>query len=76
MKKIFALLIASLLCISFCSGCGTDPSKVVKVYNASEYIAEGVIEEFEAETGYKVSIVNSLPTKICIPKSKQQLTMF
>jgi len=54
MKKIFALLIASLLCVSFCSGCGTDPSKVVKVYNASEYIAEDVIEEFEAETGYKV----------------------
>ena len=54
MKKILALLTTFVLCLSFCSGCGTDPSKVVKVYNASEYIAEGVIEKFEAETGYKV----------------------
>ena len=54
MKKILACIMIFLLCASVCSGCGTDPSKVVKVYNASEYIAEGVIEEFEAETGYKV----------------------
>lgn len=54
MKKILALSLTFLLSISLFAGCGTDPSKVVKVYNASEYIAEGVIEEFEAETGYKV----------------------
>jgi len=54
MKKVFALILAISLCGALFTGCGTDPSKVVKVYNASEYIAEGVIEEFEAETGYKV----------------------
>lgn len=54
MKKVFALILAISLCGGLFAGCGTDPSKVVKVYNASEYIAEGVIEEFEAETGYKV----------------------
>ncbi len=54
MKKIFALVLSFLLSASVLSACGTDPSKVVKVYNASEYIAEGIIEEFEKETGYKV----------------------
>ncbi len=54
MKKLIALFASFVLSASLFAGCGTDPSKVVKVYNASEYIAEGVIEEFEAETGYKV----------------------
>ena len=54
MKRILALVLSFSLCGCLFCGCGTDPSKVVKVYNASEYIAEGVIEEFEKETGYKV----------------------
>ncbi len=54
MKKLLLLSLVFLLCVSSLAGCGTDPKKVVKVYNASEYIAEGVIEEFEKETGYKV----------------------
>ena len=54
MKKIVSLLLAVLLCSLMFSGCGTDPSKVIRVYNASEYIGEGVIEQFEKETGYKV----------------------
>ncbi len=54
MKKFIALVLSFLLSASLLSACGTDPSKVVKVYNASEYIAEGVVEEFEKETGYKV----------------------
>ena len=54
MKKFIALVLSFLFSASLLSACGTDPSKVVKVYNASEYIAEGVIEEFEKETGYKV----------------------
>ncbi len=54
MKKLFVLVLTFTLAASLFSGCGTDPSKVIRVYNASEYIAEGVIEEFEKETGYKV----------------------
>ena len=54
MKKFLALVLAITLCSVSFSGCGSDPKKVVKVYNAAEYIAEGVIEEFEKETGYKV----------------------
>ncbi len=54
MKKFLSLVLALTLSASLFAGCGTDPSKVVKIYNASEYIAEGVIEEFEKETGYKV----------------------
>lgn len=54
MKKFLALALAAILSLSLFTGCGTDPQKIVKVYNAAEYIAEGVIEEFEKETGYKV----------------------
>ena len=54
MKKVISLLLVFLLCSLIFSACGTDPSKVVRVYNASEYIGEGVIEQFEAATGYKV----------------------
>lgn len=54
MKKILALCLLIGVCASVFTGCGTDPQKVIKVYNAAEYIAEGVIEEFENETGYKV----------------------
>lgn len=56
MKKIVSLLLAFMLliCTLMLSGCGTDPSKVVRVFNASEYIGEDVVEKFEQETGYKV----------------------
>lgn len=54
MKKFLALIVTLTLCSVAFSGCGTDPKKVVKIYNAAEYIADGVIEEFEKETGYKV----------------------
>lgn len=54
MKKSLLSILIFTLCAGLLSGCGTDPKKVVKVYNAAEYIAEGVIEEFEQETGYKV----------------------
>lgn len=56
MKKIVSLLLAFmlLLCVLMFSGCATDPSKVVKVFNASEYIGEDVVKKFEKETGYKV----------------------
>lgn len=54
MKKILSLLLTITLISALLCGCGADPSKTVKIYNAAEYIAEGVIEEFEKETGYKV----------------------
>lgn len=56
MKRILSLLLVLTLLASMLilSGCGTDPSKVIRIFNASEYIAEDVIEKFEEETGYKV----------------------
>ncbi len=56
MKKNLSLLLAFMLLLSalMFSGCGTDPDKVIRVFNASEYIGEDVIEKFEEETGYKV----------------------
>lgn len=54
MKRKIVLLIALLIfTTSLLCGCG-DKSNEVRIYNAAEYIAEGVIEEFEEETGYKV----------------------
>ncbi len=54
MKKNFVLLVVLLFGIMLLfTGC-SDPSKEVRIYNAAEYIADGVIDEFEAETGYKV----------------------
>ena len=55
MKKILSLslVFVLLLCTLMLSGCGTDPSKVIRVFNASEYIGEDVIEQFEKETGLK-----------------------
>lgn len=52
LKKTFLGLVLLALMVSF-TACG-DPSKEVRVYNATEYIADGVIEQFEEETGYKV----------------------
>ncbi len=56
MKKIISLILIFVfaLCIVTLSGCGTDHSKVIRVFNASEYIGSDVIEKFEQETGYKV----------------------
>lgn len=53
LKKIVLGLTFVLVGILF-TACG-DPSKEVRVYNATEYIADGVIEQFEEETGYKVT---------------------
>ncbi len=52
LKRIFLGLVLLSLAI-FSSAC-SDPAKEVRVYNATEYIADGVIEQFEEETGYKV----------------------
>ncbi len=56
MKKIISLALALVLIVTtlMLSACGSDPSKVIRVFNASEYIGEDVIEKFEQETGYKV----------------------
>ena len=56
MKKNLSLLLAFMLLLStlMFSGCGTDPSKVIRVFNASEYIGEDIVKKFEQETGYKV----------------------
>ncbi len=47
---VFVLIVCSL---AFC-GCTTDPSKTIRVFNASEYIGEDVVKKFMEETGYKV----------------------
>ena len=56
MKKIISLILTFVLIVLTLalSGCGQDPAKVVRVFNASEYIGKDVIEKFEQETGYKV----------------------
>lgn len=51
MKKVI-LLLAAVLVFLFAS-CGDD-REVVKVYNWGDYIAPGVIDKFEEETGMRV----------------------
>lgn len=52
-KKIISLISTVFILTVIFSGC-TDDSKEIRIYNAAEYIADGVIEDFEKETGYKV----------------------
>ena len=51
MKKI-VLALSAVLCLLF-SSCGDD-RPVVKVYNWGDYIAPGVIDQFEEESGMRV----------------------
>lgn len=53
MKRVLCILLA-LACAIFTAGVVRAGSGVVYVYNWTEYIPEGVIEQFTAETGIKV----------------------
>lgn len=59
MRTIITIALFGLggLLLSSCSGDATDPGddNVVNVYNWADYIAPGVLETFEAETGIKVN---------------------
>ncbi len=52
-----ALGVIGILLLASCSGDGPaeDDGNVVNVYNWADYIAPGIIEAFEAETGIKVN---------------------
>lgn len=52
MKKILALALSVVMMFSLAS-CGDD-REVIKVYNWGDYIAPGVIDKFEEETGMRV----------------------
>ena len=57
MKKICIILWAALVMTTALAGCGTDGSQqkvTLKVYNWGEYIAPGLLEQFEEETGIHV----------------------
>lgn len=57
MKKICIILCAALVMTTALAGCGTDGSQqkvTLKVYNWGEYIAPGLLEQFEEETGIHV----------------------
>lgn len=61
MKKIFAFLACLLLSLQALSLSAKDRKDILKVYNWSDYIAEGVIEDFEAwykeQTGEEIEVV-------------------
>ncbi len=44
-----------LACLAACSGGSTANEPVLNVYNWSDYIAPGVIDDFEREYGIKVN---------------------
>ncbi len=53
MKKILALILALTLLVLPLTSCGDD-REVLKVYNWGDYIAPGVIDDFEAEYNIRV----------------------
>lgn len=59
-KLLTKIAAAAALCILMCS-CGSDRSQVLKVYNWSNYIGEGVIDDFEKwyeeKTGEKIEVI-------------------
>jgi putrescine transport system substrate-binding protein len=58
MRTLVRTLIAGcvlLACLAACSGASTADEPVLNVYNWSDYIAPGVIEDFEREYGIKVN---------------------
>jgi putrescine transport system substrate-binding protein len=59
MRRIITIALFGLggLLLSSCSddGAASDGDNVVNVYNWADYIAPGVLEKFEAETGIKVN---------------------
>jgi spermidine/putrescine-binding protein len=54
MKKFTALLLISVVCAAFLSGCQKKNGPTVYVYNWGEYIDPDVIDQFEEETGIHV----------------------
>ena len=53
MKKLISLALCFLLIFSV-MGCSNSNKKVLYVYNWGNFIADGIIEQFEKETGIKV----------------------
>lgn len=49
MKKLVSLLLATMLVLGVLSGCQGEDKKVLKVYNAGEYIDKSLISQFEKE---------------------------
>ncbi len=54
MKKLLALLMVVVLCVSLFSGCGEETGEVLYLYNWTEYIPQEVYDLFEEETGIRV----------------------
>ncbi len=56
--RVFSLFVLSLLCVSLSA---QDRSHVLKVYNWSDYIAEGVLDDFKEwyfeQTGERVEVI-------------------
>jgi spermidine/putrescine transport system substrate-binding protein len=54
MKQTITLITAAALAAALFTGCGRDARPVLHVYNWSDYIADGLIEQFEEQFGCKV----------------------
>ena len=57
MKKIIALVLALVMMLAF-SGCATEKTETIVVYNSEDYIDMDLIKQFEEETGIKVTYIN------------------
>lgn len=54
MKKLVSLILAAVLVMGMLSGCSGEEKKVLKVYNAGEYIDKALLGKFEKENNCTV----------------------
>lgn len=54
MKKLVSMILAAVLAMSVLSGCSGEEKKVLKVYNAGEYIDKSLLTKFEKENNCTV----------------------
>ncbi|MDD6572712.1 MAG: ABC transporter substrate-binding protein [Thermoflexaceae bacterium] len=54
MKKFVSLILAAVLVMGVLSGCSGEEKKVLKVYNAGEYIDKSLLSKFEKENNCTV----------------------
>lgn len=54
MKKLISIIMTAALAAGLMTGCGGEAKKVLKVYNAGEYIDESLLSRFEKENNCTV----------------------
>lgn len=71
MKKLWVVVVLLALMTSLFTGCAKDDQLVLNVYNWGDYIDEDIFDEFEEETGIKITMKRMPQMKKCTLKLKK-----